>query len=65
MPKESGITISKYPSSNLVKIDVNEERRKESIWMSEDSYKELVRCIALDINEKVVEHIPQKGNKFK
>lgn len=58
------ISITKYPSSGQVKVSVHENRNTETMWMSEEAYRQLGLNIQEDISQKAVEHIPVKGKKY-
>lgn len=59
------ISITKYPSSNQVKVSVQENRGIETMWLSAEAYRQLGLNIHEDIAEKAVEHKPIKGNKYR
>ena len=58
------ISITKYPSSDQVKVSVQENRNINSIWMTAEAYRQLGLNIQEDISQKAVEHIPVKGKKY-
>jgi len=58
------ISITKYPSSDQVKVSIQENRNTNSIWMSTEAYRQLGLNIQEDIAVKAVEHIPVKGKKY-
>lgn len=58
------ISITKYPSSDQVKVSVQENRSVNSIWMSTEAYRQLGLNIRDDIAQEAVEHIPLKGKKY-
>lgn len=58
------ISITKYPSSDQVKVSVQENRNINSIWMTTEAYRQLGLNIQEDIAQEAVEHRPAKGRKF-
>ena len=58
------ISITKYPSSDQVRVSVQENRNVNTIWMSEEAYRQLGLNIQEDIAQEAVEHIPVKGKKY-
>ena len=59
------ISITKYPSSDQVKVSVQENRSVNTIWMSEEAYRQLGLNIQEDISQKAVEHIPFEGEEIR
>ena len=58
------ISITKYPSSDQVKVSVQENRNINSMWMTTEAYRQLGLNIREDIAQEAVEHIPLKGKKY-
>lgn len=58
------ISITKYPSSDQVKVSVQENRNVNSMWMTTEAYRLLGLNIQEDIAQEAVEHRPVKGRKF-
>jgi len=58
------ISITKYPTSDQVKVSVQENRAMESMWISTEAYRQLGLNIKEDIADKAVEHRPIKGRKY-
>jgi len=58
------ISITKYPTSDQVKVSVQENRAMESMWISAEAYRQLGLNIKEDIASSAVEHRPIKGRKY-
>jgi hypothetical protein len=58
------ISITKYPSSDQVRISIQENRNVNTVWMTTEAYRQLGLNIQEDIAQEAVEHIPAKGKKY-